>query len=242
MLAERLVQTRLEERIEWYTEDSRRYEQLLVSKGFSEDEASRERQRFDDHPFEVIQGYARSAGVMPVLAIVLGNDENVDDYIGEDAPLLGESDDEDDEDELDYYRAEDGSILDPHMRRWSTRLDFYIYAGNPDIARYLYCLAKHICVSSRKHWHDLNFEDVTYSGAELAPDPRYLPADTYTRRFSMTFRYHDYYTDEDSVMQPSEVNAAVNDGEAPSPAMSETDKAELEDYPHRVTPYQPEED
>jgi hypothetical protein len=243
VLAERQVQDRLEARIEWYKADSRRFERMLLENGVGADEASRARSQFDDEPPAVIQGYARQGGVFPCVAIVLGVDENADDYLGEDAPFLGESDDPDAEDGLDYYRDEEtGAILDPHMRRWNTRLDLYLYADHPDVTRYLYKLVKHILVSSRAHWHSLNFEEVTYSGAELAPDPRYLPADMFTRRFSMTFRYHDYYTDEGVVEKPSEAVAAVDDGEMLSDALTAAEKAEMEDYPYGVTPYQEDDD
>lgn len=244
-MIERIILNRLRAVLALYVEDPRRYEKLLIDRKISADEAARARASFTEHPPSVIMGYARQGSQFPAIAVVLGQDANVDDYIGEDAPMLGEDEETEETDGLDYYTDEDGQILDPHMRRWEVRVDLYLYAEHPDTTLYLYYLTKQMCVGSRTYWHTQQFEDVTYSGAELAPDQRYLPTDMWTRRFSMTLRHHEYYTDEaseDLVGPFSEVTGiVVDDGEMPASALTETEKREVEEMTRLVVPYQAEE-
>lgn len=236
---ERIIYDRIKDRLDWYAAEALRFEVFLLARGIGADEAHRAREAFADTAPTLVMGYARQGTQFPCVALVLGTDSNVDDYLGEDAPMLGT--DDDDDEGLDYYRDEDGQIVDPHMRRWEGRADLFVYSDHPDMTLYLYHIVKDICVRSRKVWHSAAFEDVRYSGAELAPDPKYLPTDMFTRRFSITLRYHEYYTDDPNGFAGTygAVSAAVADAEPLSPALTEAEAAGIESYSAAVTPYQP---
>jgi len=113
--------------------------------------------------------------VVPVIAVVLGSESTVLDYLGEDGSALDEEGEE--------YFDDEGNLVDAHVRRWEQRYDLYVYAEHPDEALYLYQLAKQIMVSGRGEFQAAGLDEITYSGAELAPDPRYMPSEMFTRRF-----------------------------------------------------------
>ena len=89
----------------------------------------------------------------------------------------------------------DGNRIDVHSRRWEHRFDLFVYANNADVCSWLYGYLKETCLRARSAWVQADLDEIQLSGAELAPDPRYLPADIYVRRFSISCRSDSPYAE-----------------------------------------------
>jgi hypothetical protein len=224
LFIERFIQDLVKAELQKYIDQPLKYERFLIEGGLEAEEAEHARARFVEFPPAVIQGFARTGGTIPCYAITLGSDDIAQDYIGEDAEMLDE--------DGDYYRDETEEVVDPHVRSWTQRFDIYIYSDHPDECVYLYRLLKKMLVGKRKAFHAADFDEVSFSGADLALDPHYAPADLWTRRFSVTLRTDEDYAEELEANERAEidhVDAAVADGEAApdDSLLTDEEKAEL---------------
>lgn len=156
------------------------------------DEASRARQRFEADPPVVIHGYARVDGVFPCYAIVLGGESTDLDFLDEDA-MDSYLDDVTDDDSREVYRDADGNRIDYHARRWGHNFDVYTYVDHPDLCLYYYYLSKQILAEARSGFLDADLDEITYTGAELAPDTRYLPSGMFVRRLGIKLASDQVY-------------------------------------------------
>jgi|WetSurMetagenome_2_1015567.scaffolds.fasta_scaffold32790_3 hypothetical protein len=228
---ERLIFTRLEKQFEALKADPRIYERFLLDCGLDAEEALIGRQRWEERPASVVHGYSRGGAPFPVVALVLGQESTVQDYLGEDGEPLGEDGEE--------YLDDEGNRVDAHVRRWEHRYDLYVYAEHPDEALYLYQLVKQIMVSGRKEFLDADLDEITYSGAELAPDPRYMPSEMFTRRFSITLRADVQYND--SLEAPPFATmrgiAVADDEPTEAAGLTPTQQEELSAAVSKVVPY-----
>lgn len=136
-------------------------------------------------PPKVIHGYLRKDIEIPVYSITLQNESEAQTWLNNDSGQV--------EDILDPDFGADikGSI-------WSHRYDIHIYHEHPDVVSYLYEIAKSILLASMDFFSDKGLFDIDISGADLAPDPRYIPEHLFARR--MTFACQRCFTriDKDS--------------------------------------------
>jgi hypothetical protein len=176
--------------LDWFIADPRRFERWLVTeKLLDAAEAVNMRVFFTgdatvDPPIEpkfphLIHGYARTGGPFPCAALCLGAEDIATDYIGEDASFL-------DSDEELYRDPETGEVVDPKVRRMRYTYQLMLHAQHPDVVVVYYHLMKWILMSSRKQLIEANIEEMTFSGRDMAPDPRYLPDDIWTRMLTIT--------------------------------------------------------
>lgn len=156
------------------------------------DEAARARQVFEANPPEVIHGYARVDGVFPCYAIVLGSESTDADFLGEEAMDSYLADYEDD-DSRRVYLDGDGDRVDYHVRRWGHNFDVYTYADHPDLCLYYYYLCKQILAEARSDFLTADLDEIVYTGAELAPDTRYLPSGMFVRRLGVKLASDQVY-------------------------------------------------
>lgn len=196
MFHERRIYRVLQRGISWWTSHPRELLEFLED-GLVDTEASAEevadaraeaRKAMEDlveKPPVPCHGYARSGGPFPCWAIVLGQEVTAQDFLGEDAS----NQDEDGEQYLDN----DDNPVDVHVRRWGHHFDIYLYAGHPDKCLYHYYLCRQILVEARAGFEVGGMQEITYTGAELAPDPRYIPENVFVRRFSIDCRSDQEY-------------------------------------------------
>ena len=199
MFIERLIFNRLTDGLQKYIDDPRLYKAFLIDGGLLEEEAEEARRYFAgdatvDPPIEAkpphpIMGYARPGGPFPAWAVTLGNESTVQDYLGEDGSGRGL----DGEVLIDF---ETGEPIDAKVRRWEHRYGIITYTDHPDVALYYYELCKYIMVSGRSVFQLADLDEITYQGAEIAPDARYLPPDVFARQFSVQLRSDFEYQDE----------------------------------------------
>ena len=192
MFIERILYKHVKERLAWYIADPARFERFLLTYGngaIDADEAAAAREAFEDNPPTAVHGYARQGGPFPCFALVLGAESTIQDYLGENVFQL-------DEDGEEYIDADTGEPVDVHAKRWDHRFDWYVYEDHPDQCLYYYYLLRHMMVGLRSRLQAEDLDEITYQGAELAPDPRYMPANMFTRRFSITCRADEDYVED----------------------------------------------
>lgn len=176
--------------LEWYKAKPERFERfLLEEQELSAEEAARARLYFAGgadadgnvvpaKPPTLIHGYARTGGPFPCWALTLGGEKIHTDYLGKDAAFL-------DSDGEHFIDAETGAVVDPKIRRMQYTFNILVHADHPDICVYYYHLLKQIVMSSQDTLEDRDVEDLEFSGQDMAPDPRYLPSDIFTRLFQV---------------------------------------------------------
>jgi hypothetical protein len=201
---ERIIFRVLSEGLQWYVEDPARFEDFIYQGLITEDsdaaelaaaadEASRARAQFEERAPEIIHGYARVDGVFPCWAIVLGGESTDTDYLGEDAFDTYLDNPEDDELERQWRLDADGNRADPHSRRWGHNFEVYTYVDHPDTCLYYYYLAKQVLAEGRSNFQARDLDEITYTGADLAPDPRYLPSGMFVRKLAMKMSSDQVY-------------------------------------------------
>ena len=208
----------------WFREEPARYERFLIETGVvTEAEAARARLYFAGgvdptdgstvkaRPPSLIHGYARTGGPMPCWAITLGGDDVATDYLGKDASLL-------DSDGEYFYDPESGQVVDPKIRRFRYVFPIMVYAEHPDICRQYYNLLKFIVMSSQDLLEERDVEDMTLSGRDLAPDPRFLPDFIFGRVLTVTVEGDETWTEEFAAGFGRGVRGLlVNDESSPTP-------------------------
>jgi len=127
----------------------------------------------------LVHGYPRVDGPFPCWAMTLGAEAIEQDYLGKDAPFL-------DSDGEKYYDSRSGEVVDPKARRLQYRYELLVITDHPDITVYYYHLLKLILMANQSTLEEKDVEDMGFSGADVAPDPRYLPPDVFTRVLSIT--------------------------------------------------------
>jgi hypothetical protein len=69
-----------------------------------------------------------------------------------------------------------------------------IHADHPDVCIVYYHLIKFIIMSAHATLEANDVEDLTFNGRDMAPDPRYLPDDLFTRLLTVTVEGDETWT------------------------------------------------
>lgn len=136
-------------------------------------------------------GYPRQGGPFPLWALTLGGERDATTYLGDDAFPL-------DEDGNRYVNRETGEIVDPKILRVEYSYVIMCMADHPDINVIYYHLLKHIIRRERGAFIDAGMEPPTLNGADLAPDPRYLPSDIFVRQLTVQVEADECWTETDT--------------------------------------------
>jgi hypothetical protein len=183
---ERLVYQAVHDGVAEYAAEPAAFETFLLAGGLTAEEAAKGRQYITDRPPTVIMGYPRRDAQIPCMALTVGSESVAADWLDEGVSDL-------DEDGARYL-DEDGNATDMHGRRWQHNFDLYVYADNGDACAWYYQLAKFVAMRARTTWQAQDLDEITLSGAELAPDPRLSPSDIFVRRLSIACRSDAVYT------------------------------------------------
>lgn len=124
-------------------------------------------------PPKVIHGYAPRDVEIPVYSIVLANEKEALMWLNDD---IGQIEDEEDP---NFGADQKGSI-------WNHQYDILVYHEHPDVTGYLYEIAKSIILASHEAFVERGLFDISVSGADLAPDPRYIPEHLFARKMSFS--------------------------------------------------------
>lgn len=125
------------------------------------------------------QSFARQDDAFPMLSITLANES------GETMFLANEGATEDDPEEPDFAEDVTSNV-------WNHTFQIYCYAQHPDVAEYLYQIAKQaISLNLNSFLADKGLWNVTLNGMDLAPDQRYTPEILFLR--ALAFRCNDEF-------------------------------------------------
>jgi hypothetical protein len=189
-MIERIINDVITAGLAWFTADLDRLEAFFQDEhGLSSAETAKIRAYYamnpddaDDWggPPKLIHGYPRSSGPWPCWAIILNADRSERRMLGDDAGTMDTFDDETDL---------DGEAAIPLVRlaNFNVGIDTYV-PDNPDICRYNYYLLRFIIWQAVGTFQDSpNYlQNVEFSGADLAPNPQYLPDNIWVRRLTLT--------------------------------------------------------
>lgn len=234
MFIERIIYRILTNEIEAFKSDPAAFEAFIYSGTKSTDEAAKARAYFELHPPTVIHGFPRTDSVFPCIAIVLAGEGIAQDYIGEDAYNTDENG--------MMFLDSDGMAMDMHVRRWNHNFDALIYADHPDICLYYYNLARQILMAGKNEFIRNDYDQVSFTGADLAPDPRYSPEFLFLRRLGISLQSDlTYSTKENSFYQSYRMQGiGVDPGEPLSSALTPAQANEITQLERGVTTFLPE--
>jgi len=200
-MIERAIYRIINAKLEWFKADSgQRFERFLINElRLEASEAAKGNLYFaggeDDsgntieaRPPSIVHGYARTGGPFPCYALTLGSERESQAYLGQDGLVL-------DDDGFRYLDPETGEIVDPKVRRVEYTFNILVMADNPDVTLWYYHLLKRIILSSAEDFLESDMEVPIVSGADLAPDPRYLPHDIFARQLTLVIEGEECWTE-----------------------------------------------
>lgn len=200
-MAERLIYAVIEAGLSYYTEDSgQRFERFLredlrlsvaeAAKGkvYFAGGTNSEGDTIEARPPTLIHGYARTGGPFPCWALTLGGENVAQRFLGDDAVPLDEDGDR-------IFDPETGEVVDPKVRYVTYTFNVLVIAEHPDVTLWYYSLLKAIILSQREAFLNQDLSVPEISGADLAPDPRYLPHDMFARQLTITVDGEEYWAE-----------------------------------------------
>jgi hypothetical protein len=133
------------------------------------DESDAIKKYFTDNGCNIYNGYPRKTTEFPSVNILLGEENEIEHFIGDSAGLIEDENNSD-------YRAELYSSIWDHAYR------LLIMTEHPDVTAYYYEIIKFIMLEGLNTLVDDGCFEFGFSGNELAPDPRYLPDHLFARQ------------------------------------------------------------
>jgi len=173
-MIQRFLFTVLKDGVEQITADPEIIDDLFNDVyGLTEEEATAIKTFWASKPPKVIHGYAPRDIDVPVFSIVLDNERESDTWLAND---IGQ---EEDPDSPDYRADIKGSI-------WQHQYSVLVYTEHPDVTLYYYELAKSIILSGNDFFVDQGLFEIDLSGADMAPDERYIPQNLFARKLTFS--------------------------------------------------------
>lgn len=148
-------------------------------------EVSGIKQQLIDNPVSVVHGYARTNHTFPLIAITLGNEGEDIHFLGDDVGIVQDTLDPD-------FGADIKSTI------WQHHYNLHVYTEHPDVTTYVYETAKFVLLLNDAFLSDKGLFDVHITGADLAPDPRYIPEHLFARQMMFRCKREFCTVDKDS--------------------------------------------
>lgn len=130
---------------------------------------------WQEHTPAVHHSYPRRDFTPPFYSLVLGTDSEAEHVVGDDAGMVSDPDDP-------RYGQ------DCLVSFWEQQHNILCVTDHPDATLYIYHALKYIMASADDQLANKGFYDIHYSGADLEPDPRYMPEHWFIRAFTLTFK------------------------------------------------------
>lgn len=137
--------------------------------GLSPQECAGIRAFFAGKPIRVQHGYPQADIRVPLVAILLQGESQSQRFLGEMGQLP------------------QGGMNGPGSI-WDSNYQLMCYAENADACQYIYELTRAILLLKHKDMAQAGLLSPSYSGQDIAPDPRYLPANLFVRVLGMRFQ------------------------------------------------------
>ena len=185
-MIQRLLYQVISTGIDTITADPTLLNTILRNYDLSADELKQIRDLWVAKPPHVKHHYARKDDDFPLYSIVLANESEVELYLGDDAGII-----DDEDDELDGANKA-GAI-------WEHAYQVLCYTGNAEHTIYNYEVVKTFL--SAAPLIEAGLHGYRLSGADLMPDLRYIPAHLFARVLTLTARSEYEQVDADSRFQ-----------------------------------------
>lgn len=169
-MIQRFIFKALKDGVDAITEDLILLEHIFENYELAEDEIDSIKTLWAAKPPTVRHGFARSDDEMPLFALVLVSESEIDTVLGDDGGIV-----EDEDDPL--YGA------DIKTSFWQHNYDIMIYSDHPDATLYWYEVAKSIMLEAG--FYDVGIYDMMLSGGDILPDPDYIPSHLFVRRLNV---------------------------------------------------------
>lgn len=143
------------------------------------------REYFEANGFNVINGYARSDSVFPLVSIVMASEGESQNFLADDAGQILDEDDP-------YVGADIEAAI------WEHVFHLYVFTGNPDITAAYYELVKVVLLAGLDTFTEDGCFAYHMSGMDLAPDPRYVPEHLFVRQLVFKCQREFQRVDKDS--------------------------------------------
>jgi len=221
-MAERTLFTRIAEALARYTEPAnagRRFKKFLIEEvELGEVEAEKVRAYFvgdaqavppeEARPPTLSHGYPKQGGPFPQYALTLQGDRDSTFWIGDDGPALTD-------DELAVL-DEDSAPGDGKAVRVTYTYAILTITQHPDVTLYYYALLKRMVRSQIRNLIKDGLDNIQLSGADMAPDMRYLPHDVFARVLTVTLDADELWVEsvEGGTRGTTVSGIHVNDGES----------------------------
>lgn len=175
MMLERLLYKAIVDGIAAVTEDPSLLVEFFECEALLEhDEAVKIKDYFLANPPSVIHGYARLDAKFPLYAITLTSQGQGQSFVGDEGGFISDPSD-----------PEFGS--DQWASIFNYTYNIITYAQNPDVVIYYFHLLQRFIIGAENLFkNDANAYDLSYSGADMAPDSATMPAGLFMRRFQVS--------------------------------------------------------
>lgn len=173
-MIQRILYRALISGLEYYQQNPDAFTALFGDNyGLSETEILAIRQFFTDKPPKVFHGYARTDATPPFIAIVLADERETDSVLGDEAGIIAN------EEDADYG-------CDQYTAFWNHTYHLMCIAEHPEACQYVYEVAKAIILEAKPTFIPEGIYDSQVSGAELLPDPRFIPEHWFLRQITFS--------------------------------------------------------
>jgi hypothetical protein len=200
-MAERILYDEIKQGLEWYQADEgQRFERFLTEHMLlSVGEAALGRLLFAGgtdaegntvvpRPPTLVHGYPRIGGQFPCWALTLGSERTAQAYLGDDVLMVTE-------DGEFQYDPETGSVINPKGRRVEYNFNILVISDHPDVTVWYYHLLKQIIWRRHDELISRDLDNLDTNGADLAPDPRYMPSDMFARQLMVQIQGEEMWAE-----------------------------------------------
>jgi hypothetical protein len=153
----------------------------------------------------VYNGYPRRDSKIPYVAIILAQETESETFIGDYAGMITE-------DGHALYGADvEGSI-------WNHVFHLPIVSEHPDVTSYYYELVKTLLLVGLRYLTDQECFQFSFSGMDLAPDPKYIPEHLFVRQLVFSCQRQFSRIDRDSRLTKAFQVAGIHIDSSGSPS------------------------
>jgi hypothetical protein len=167
---QRFIFRALKQGIDAITADPSLLEIIFENFELEEGEVDSIIQKWESAPPHVRHGFARSDDTFPLFAVVLVDEHEAETVLSDDGGIV-----EDPEDPL--FGA------DVRVSFWEHNYNILVYSDHPDVTLYWYEVAKSIMLEAG--FFNVGIYDLLLSGADIEPDPNYIPSHLFVRYLSV---------------------------------------------------------
>jgi hypothetical protein len=159
---------------------------------------------FAQKGLNVYSGYPRIDSEPPFVAVILANEGEAETYLSNYAGMITE------DGHALYGSDVEGSI-------WDHVYHLPVVSEHPDITQYLYELVKTIMLAGLRFLVDQECFQFSFSGADLAPDPKFIPERYFVRQLVFSCKRQFAWIDRDSRLTKAFEVAGIHIDRAGSP-------------------------